>query len=105
MHLSSQQFGIFTKNLEVEKNCGRVVWSYMTTLYYNTPLIFHVHNLKVVFHAKLFTNDSFQGQKACNQVKHCNKTQVSNVLSLTEMAILDFENASHIPHSFTSENV
>lgn len=52
----------------------------MTTLYYNTPLIFLVHNLKVVFHAKLFTNESFQGQKACNQVKHCNKTQVSNVL-------------------------
>lgn len=43
VHLSSQQFGIFTKNLKVENNCWRVVWSYMTTLYYNTPLIFLVH--------------------------------------------------------------
>lgn len=70
------------------------MWSCKTNLDYHTPFIFFVHietNVEVVFHAKLFTNDSFQGQKACNQAKHYNKAQVSNVLSLSEVAILDFK--------------
>lgn len=42
-------------------------------------------------------------KKTSNQAKHYNKAEVSNVLSLTEVAELEF--ASHIPHSFNSENV